>query len=152
MPISPFDEIANSHVVMYIEPIRNEYFRTYQNIITLSNMPIGPLAEMVKQVNLPKLSQFQSFSPFAAPLYGHRPGMGCVYVLLRYPANQCNAKDPRSYMVAEDLPSIFGYLQKNGYRIDTHIASDLAHLGINMGGVSETRMSGNRRVVCQISM
>ena len=145
---SPFDSVAVNQVIMYIEPIRNEYYRTYQNVITLSAMPPGPLAALVRPMNPAKLSEFQSFGSFAAPLYGRLPGMGCVYALMRYPSPHGGLKSNNMFMIAEDLPNVFAYLEQNGYRIDMHTMHALSASGISVGGVSETRLSGNRKPVC----
>ena len=145
---SPFDSVAVNQVIMYIEPIRNEYYKTYQNVITLSAMPPGPIAALVRPMNPPKLSEFQSFGAFAAPLYGRLPGMGCVYALMRYPAPHGGLKTNNMFMVADDLPNVCAYLEQNGYRIDTRTMHSLAFAGIQVGGVSETRLSGNRKPVC----
>ena len=55
---SPFKK-QNSTIVMYLEPFLNSYTKNYQNIITLSDMPDGSLANMVTMISSPKLSQFQ---------------------------------------------------------------------------------------------
>ena len=141
---SPFDALATSTVTMFIEPIRNEYWRTYQNVITFSDMPEGPISQMVKGISPPKLTPFKSFGPFAAPLYGRYPGSGCTYVLTRYPNGHGGGlKSNNMFMMAEDLPSVFVYLRTNGYVVDMHTLAELSHLNVNLGGVSETRLSGN---------
>jgi hypothetical protein len=54
---SPFKN--HSSVVMYLEPYLNSFTKNYQNIITLSDMPNGPLSNMVSTISSPKLSPFQ---------------------------------------------------------------------------------------------
>jgi len=73
---SPFAN-NNSTFVLYLEPVRNQYYKTYQNIITVSTMPPGPLEQLVKPLSFEKLSSFQQASPFYQ-------GMNCVHVLFMY--------------------------------------------------------------------
>ena len=147
---SPFDAYSTT-CSMFLEPILNTYYKTYQNIITFNDMPKGPIARMVKPINPPKLSPFQSFSPFAAPLYGRQPGSGCVYALHRYPNGYAGNKNTQQYMGVEDIPSVFGYLRNNGYTINTDYTEMIQRSHVPMGGVSETRLSGNRIMICIFS-
>ena len=78
---SPFDS-ANSIITMYLEPILHPHFNSYINVITLSSMPSGPLSDMVKVMNFPKLSPFQQVGRFASPF---ATSATCIHTLLRYP-------------------------------------------------------------------
>ena len=139
---SPF-ATANSSVVLYLEPLLNTYCKTYQNVITLSSIPSGPLADLVTPISSAKLSPFQD-------------SVGsCVFVLLRYPKNVCGGgrpsfKNSDYFMGADDIPSVFSYLQSNGYSIDTDLTKMLNKSRITIGGVSETRFSGDRKMICMI--
>lgn len=150
---SPFDTPEKNVVVMYLEPIRNDYYKTYQNIITLSGMPKGPLANMVKLINPPKLSVFQSFSAFTLPPVSGFPGSGCVHALMRYPTKNIHnsSKHSNYYMGADDIPSVISYLVENGYRVETDMTKMIFSSDVNMGGVAETRLSGNRKMICVVS-
>lgn len=143
---SPFE--CNSSFVLYLEPIYNSYLKIYQNVITLNCAPSGPLSKMVTQINFQKLSPFQQ----AGPLFDGQ----CVYVLLRYPVCKVGSgnsafKYNRAFMGAQDIPSVFSYLQSNGYHIDTSMTSMLQDSAINVGGVSETRYSGNRKMIAMVN-
>ena len=147
---SPFAKSsANSSVVLYLEPILNTYYKTYQNIITLSAMPAGPLADLVTTISTAKLSPFQEAGAFSTP--GMYSG-NCTYVLLRYPKKSCGGgvslKNTDYFMGADDIPSVFGYLQSNGYTIDTALTKMLYKSKVVVGGVSETRVSGDRKMIC----
>ena len=151
---SPFEKHGQgSTFVLYLEPILNPYFKAYQNVVTLDRMPAGPISDMVSLVNLPKLSPFQEAGVF----YGNNIGRGlagsCVHVLLRYPKNACgfNWKNTDIFMGADDIPSVLGYLRANGYNIDTDITKMMFKSRIEVGGVSESRFSGDRRVICFVS-
>jgi len=76
---SPFTK--SKTFVLYLEPLLNTYYKSYQNVITLNCLPSGPLADMVVQIDMPKLSPFQSAAAYASPFYN---GSNCRWVLLRY--------------------------------------------------------------------
>jgi hypothetical protein len=140
--------------VLYLEPILNPYYRTYQNVITLDRMPTGPLADMVGLIQLPKLSPFQEAGVFSSPNYGRGLlGGSCVYVLLRYPkcVGGFNWKITDAFMGADDIPSVLGYLKANGYTIDMELTKMMLKSKIDVGGVSERRFSGNRKVICFVN-
>ena len=134
---SPFAS-ANSSVVLYLEPYLNTYFKTYQNIITLSAAPKGPLAQLVSTISSPKLS----------PFHGHNPlsSHNCTFVLLRYPhsgggsgaTGRHSPKNPDYFMGADDIPSVFSYLQQNGYTIDTQLTKMMFKSKIDIGGMGNT--------------
>ena len=143
---SPFSSCSS--FVLYLEPIYNSFLQTYQNAITLNCKPQGPLSNMVTTINLPKLSPFQE------------PGamfdmMTCTYILLRYPVSKVGTgnsalKHNNTLMCADDIPSVFGYLQSNGYKIDSSTTSMLQDGRVLIGGVSDKRYSGNRRMIAMI--
>jgi hypothetical protein len=149
---SPFAK-SNTTFVLYLEPVLNTYYKTYQNIITISTMPSGPLADMVTMINTPKLSPFQEFGQFSTPNFGR--GFGCTYVLLRYPKYACGfsggvGKNIDYFMGADDIPSVLAFLNSNGYNVDTGITKMLFKSRITIGGVSETRLSGDRKMICMV--
>jgi hypothetical protein len=144
---SPFAKhSAGSTFVLYLEPILNPYFKSYQNIITVDCIPSGPLADMVALVNLPKLSPFQEAG------FGFIGG-SCVHVLLRYPKGSglFNWKNSDIFMGADDIPSVLGYLRCNGYVVDTDLTKMMFKSRVEVGGVSERRFSGDRKVICFVS-
>ena len=155
---SPFKN-ARSSIVMYLEPLLNSYYQTYQNVITLSAQPNGPLRDMTSLIHPPRLSEFQSATPFFSnPGYGKGSGVGsggCVCVLLRYPVGQGGftgysawSKNTDMAMGADDIPSVLSYLIENGYHVDTDMTRMLQHSEINIGGSSTVRMSGKRKMIC----
>lgn len=144
---SPFSTCSS--FVLYLEPIYNSFIQTYQNVITLYCKPPGPLSNMVTSINLPKLSPFQEPGPMFDPIT-------CTYVLLRYPVSKVGSgngifKNSHALMCADDIPSVFGYLQSNGYKIDTSLTSMLQDGRVIVGGVSDKRFSGNRKMIAMVS-
>ena len=152
-PFAKHGQGSGSTFVLYLEPILNPYFKTYQNVITLDRMPTGVLADMVSMINLPKLSPFQEAGVFSAPSFGRALSGSCVHVLLRYPKNSggFNWKNTDVFMSADDIPSVLGYLKANGYTIDTDLTKMMFKSRVEVGGVSEKRFSGDRKVICFVS-
>ena len=126
---SPFTN--NSTFVVYVEPFRNNYYKTYDNILTVSVHPPGVLGDMVKAISLDKLS------PFEKP-----GGMMCTHVILRSPRNSVNSslKNLDTYMTTEDIPALLSYLQENNYEVDTNMTKMLQK--------SRVSTMENRRMVC----
>jgi hypothetical protein len=146
-PFAQHGSGSGSTFVLYLEPILNSYFQTYQNVITLDRMPTGPLADMVNVVDLPRLSSFQEA--------GYGFGMGsCVHVLLRYRKSSglFSWKNSDIFMGADDIPSVLGYLRCNGYTIDTDLTKMMFKSRVEVGGVSDKRFSGDRKVICFVSI
>lgn len=143
---SPFAS-SNSIITMYLEPILHPFFQTYIDIITLSAEPPGPIADMVKLINFPKLSPFQQVGRFASPFASSG---SCTFALLRYPKNAPNSsiKFNDSLMTAEDIPSVFSYLTSNGYSIEQSLSQMIFDSPVNIGGVGVQRLSGNKKMIC----
>ena len=138
---SPFSN--HNTIVFYLEPVLNPIHKNYQQIITLDAIPQGPLSDKVSPINVPKLSTFQNFNTLTSP-------QNCVYALLRYPKNsyKANFKNPDSFMTADDIPSLFSYLLSNGYTIQENLSDLMFKSKINIGGLSQNRTSGNRKMIC----
>jgi hypothetical protein len=112
---SPFDsDEPASTFYLSIEPLLNTYYKTYQSIITLSDMPVGPLSQLVKRISSPRLSPFYDTSPLITNVFR------CTYVLLRYPiiGSLSSIKNARYFMTEEDIPSVIRYLNQNGYIVE----------------------------------
>ena len=133
---SPFDN--NSTIVFYLEPILNTYNNAYENVITLSCIPEGPLKELVITKSFPKLSPFQQ-GPTT-----HRDQ--CMYVLTRYPKQSMSFhKGNETFMNGEDVPSLLSYLSTNGYKVE----SDLTRLifDSNIKNIMNNSQR-NRKLIC----
>ena len=103
---SPFENKLTA--TMYIETILNQKTKEYENIITLDNIIKGPIERMISRVRFPSLSIFSEIT-------NRKFDYGCKNVLTRYPNNS------NYYMYEEDIPSVFSYLQSNGYIINTEL-------------------------------
>ena len=126
---SPFDNVNNKTCTLYLEPMLNSYYKSYQHILTVSNIPPGPLATLVTRVQSPKLSTFQSMSAFSPPPTSRSAySQTCMLALSRYPTPSANIKTPNHFMYAEDIPNVIGYLESNGYKIMADV-TNLAYKG-----------------------
>ena len=143
MEDNPFD--SNMSFVLYLEPIYNPVLQMYQNIITLNCDPAGSLSHMVTHINLSKLSRFQQSTP-------NFDGSNCIFVLLRHPVSKIGNpfKHNSAFMGSDDIPAVFSYLQTHGYTIDTSTTSMLQDGRVIVGGVSDKRFSGNRRMIAMV--
>ena len=139
---SPFDNY-NTHCILYLEPFLNTFHKTYQNIITLSSMPDGPLADLVATTSTSKLSPFQQLNSISS-----NPS-NCLYVLSRYPTSGSSIKNAEHFMGNDDIPSIFSYLHSNGYEVDTQLTKMLFKSDV-LGCTSQHRHSGNKKMICVI--
>lgn len=147
LEMNPFS--SNQSFVLYLEPIYNPVLQIYQNIITLNCVPAGPISNMVSHINLPKLSPFQQATP-------NYDGSNCVFVLLRHPVSKIGSGNSAfkwngAFMGSDDIPSVFSYLQTHGYQVDTTTTTMLQTGSVVVGGVSDKRFSGNRRMIAMIT-
>ena len=132
----------------YLEPILDSYSKTYLNVITFSDMPAGPLKNMVKTMNLPKLSPFLDMPSNST----HRGDFGCTHVLLKYPKYGFGStvKSSDAYMMADDIPALFSYLKTHEYIVDIKLTSMMNKSRVTIGGISDLRYSGDRKMICMI--
>lgn len=137
---SPFDQyVSGKTVSMFVEPILNPYWKTYQNIITFSDIPSGPLSALVRPISPPRLSEFQTPSPYSTSPFS------CTYALMRYPNTSKNTamKHADSFMYPEDIPAIISYMKDNGYIIDTQITKMIQRSDVNIGNLN----AGKKRMI-----
>ena len=128
---SPFDAMNSKTCTLYLESMLNTYYKSYQNILTVSNIPDGPLADLIKPFSSPKLSPFQSMSAWSpAPTSRTAYSQMCMLMVCRYPTSQMpnSIKHADNFMYAADIPNVIGYLENNGYKIMTDMTK-LAYKG-----------------------
>ena len=132
---SPFAK--TNTITMFLEPILDPVSKTYIEAITLSGIPPGPISKMVKMFSMKRLSEFQIYP------------INCSFVLLRYPVSSCSICLD-NYMVIDDIPSVFSYLQSNGYTIQEGLTRMLQKGGFGTF-ISNMVISGNKRTICMFS-
>jgi hypothetical protein len=134
--------------ILYLEPILNTYYQSYQNVITINRIPEGPLQNLTYTINAAKLSPFQAASMYSSPFY---KGENCTHVIIRYPAENFSWKNSDIFMGKDDIPNIFSFLLENGYKINTDLTKMLFDSGIDMGGIADRRFSGERKMICMVA-
>ena len=92
---------------IFMEPYLDRHCKQYKNILTLIEIPAGPLAERVTRIYAPNLSEFNQ----------QRENV-CKYAI----KDECN-----KYMEIEHLPKLMSYLVSNGYTIDYQMSKLLKH-------------------------
>lgn len=138
---SPFYNDNNNCFSMFLESILDSYSQTYLQVITLSSMPSGPLASMVKMIHLPKLS------PFVVTNHNECQHDNCLYVLFRYPTEMCNSlKNTSNYMFSHDIPAVFSYFTDNGYIVDKDVSKTMNNSHVSVGSTGS-----NRRFICFVN-
>jgi UDP-N-acetylmuramyl pentapeptide phosphotransferase/UDP-N-acetylglucosamine-1-phosphate transferase len=95
-----------------------------------------------------KLSPFQGASIYGSPFYN---GNNCTHVILRYPAQNFSWKNSDIFMGKDDIPAVFSFLLENGYEINTDLTKMLFDSRIDMGGIADRRLSGDRKMICIIT-
>lgn len=145
---SPFSSGAS--FALYLEPVLNSYWQTYMQVITLNTIPDGPLRDLVMMVTFPRLSPFQE--PGDSPFY---TGANCVPCLMRYPVSSIGGSGAAfrmsdAFMGSDDIPSVLSYLETHGYTIQVGITTMLFEGAVPIGGVSQQRASGNRKLIAMV--
>jgi hypothetical protein len=90
-------------------PYLNTNTKEYCNIVTINQMPKGPLSKAVRRVNFPPLSQFKG-------VYNSCNNCGLALLSMDMCNNKCNG-----LMSTDEVPNLFSYLVTNGYKIDTSV-------------------------------
>lgn len=93
--------------VLYSQPFLDRHQKCYKNIVTINKFPEGPLSTITNRVQIPLLSEFQSFDAC-----NRREKCGYAIQSSRFPFQ---------YLTADEIPELFSFLQGNGYYIDTKI-------------------------------
>jgi hypothetical protein len=126
---------------LYLEPVLNKFNKCYQNILTVSNIPNGPLAKYIQRVGSPRLSEFQTLSSYSPAPSRSLYSQMCLLALSR--TEKMGGYE--NYMYAEDIPTIIGFLESNGYKIMTDM-TNLAYRG-SVDFATASTYGQNRRFV-----
>lgn len=98
-------------VSLFSQPYLDTYNKCYKNIVVINLQPQGPLADLVKFVKFPPLSEFKQSAPCS-------PLKSCGYALISLDGCRSGCGD---LMVVDEVPNLISYLVSNGYSIDTSI-------------------------------
>jgi hypothetical protein len=99
-------------VTLFSQPYLDKYNQCYKNIVTVNLMPKGPLAQFVRRVQFPPLSEFKQPGTCS-----HINNCGLALISL----NGVCAKNCSNLMIVDEVPNLISFLLSNGYTIDTSI-------------------------------
>jgi hypothetical protein len=129
---------GSKSVSLFSQPYLDTYNQCYKNIVVTNLMPQGPLAEIVKFVNFPPLSEFKQPGPCS-------PLKQCGLALMSLSGCYVGCKFGSDLMVVDEVPTLISFLLSNGYTVDTGITKMLNDSDIRF----DTNM-GNK-LICLIT-
>ena len=103
-------------VTLFSQPYLDKFNQCYKNIVTINLIPQGPLAQFVRKVQFPPLSQFKQPGPCS-----RINNCGLALTALN---NICN-KGCSGFMVVDEVPNLLSFLLSNGYSVNTSITKML---------------------------
>lgn len=138
-PPPPEQMTESKTVSLFSQPYLDTYNKCYKNIVVINLLPMGPLSQLVRFVNFPKLSEFKQDSPCSKIKQ-------CGYALMTL--GGCNTgcgKNGCDLMTTDEIPDLISYLASNGYTVDTSITK--------MFNTSEIRFDTNNgnKLICFVT-
>jgi len=125
------------------QPFYDQYNQCYKNILMINVIPQGPIKDLVRRIQLPKLSPFQkyespcNFIPNCGLALRTLKGFQVNYNNLSY--NNCNKFNSGcNLMTPDEIPDLITFIINNGYQIETQIT--------NMLNLSELKLN-NQKIV-----
>ncbi len=100
-------------VTLFSQPYLDKYNQCYKNIVTINLIPQGPLAQIIRKVQFPPLSEFKQPGPCSRI-------KNCGFALVSL-NDDCCAKNGSNLMVVDEIPNLVSFLLTNGYTIDTSL-------------------------------
>jgi len=113
--VPPPPEFQAKTVSLFSQPFLDTYNQCYKNIIVINLKPKGPLADLVRFVKFPPLSEFKQPGPCS-----HIKQCGYALLSLDTCSTGCG-KFGDNLMVVDEVPTLISYLVSNGYTVDTSI-------------------------------
>ena len=110
----------------------------YKNILMVNVVPDGPLNSLVRRLQLPRLSPFQTGGPCNQI---QQCGLVLINPFQNFSQYNCGKKGC-NYMTPNEIPDLYSFLTSNGYQIDTQLT--------NMMNNSEIKLT-NSRIVCSVT-
>jgi len=96
---------------LFSQPYLDKHNQCYKNIVTINLIPQGPLAQLVRRVQFPPLSEFKQPGPCS-----HLKNCGFALTTLNSSYNNCS-----ELMIVDEVPNLMSFLLSNGYTIDTSL-------------------------------
>jgi hypothetical protein len=133
-----FDPMREAKTVsLFSQSYLDRINQCYKNIVTLNLPPQGPLAELVRFIQFPKLSEFKQDAPC-------NKIKQCGYALMSLDGCSINSCGD-NLMTVDEVPTLISFLVSNGYTVDTSITK--------MFNQSEIRFDTNtgNKLICFVT-
>lgn len=137
------NEIGIKTFTITSQPFYDQFNQCYKNILMINVIPQGPIKDLVRRIQLPKLSPFQRFDspcnniPNCGLALSSLRGFLFNYNNLNY--NQCNKFNSGcNLMTPDEIPDLISFIINNGYQIETQIT--------NMLNLSEVKLNNQKTV------
>jgi len=111
---------AAKTVTLFSQPFLDTYNQCYKNIVTINLIPQGPLAQFVRKVQFPPLSQFKQLGPCS-----RINNCGLALTALNNTFYNNLNKGCSGFMVVDEVPNLLSFLLSNGYSVNTSITKML---------------------------
>jgi hypothetical protein len=98
-------------ISLFSQPYLDTYNQCYKNIVVVNLKPQGPLADLVRFIKFPPLSEFKQPGPCS-------PLNNCGYAIMSIDGYNSGCGD---LMVVDEVPNLISYLVSNGYSVETSI-------------------------------
>jgi hypothetical protein len=127
-------------------PFYDTRLQQYTKILSVNEVPVGPLASRVKTVRPPRLSGLCGSGN------GSSNGNACIHALTSLggcgPCSACSGCGG-AFMTPEQLPELFAFLVSNGYTVDTALTKLAAKHQYGGGGCFSNTNANS--LVCIVS-
>ena len=116
------------------QPYYDQYCKQYQNILMVNVVPEGPLRDLIRRIQIPRLyregSNYNGIEgcglAITNPFLNTNLGIN----------NNCN----NGLMTPNEIPDLYSFLTGNGYQIETQLT--------NMMNQSPVKITPGRQIVC----
>lgn len=137
--VAAFNEMREAKTVsLFSQPYLDRINQCYKNIVTLNLPPQGPLAELVRFIQFPKLSEFKQDAPC-------NKIKQCGYALMSLDGCSGGCYNGDNLMTVDEVPTLISFLVSNGYTVDTSITKML-----NQSEIRFDTNTGNK-LICFIT-
>jgi hypothetical protein len=125
--INTFDPMREAKTVsLFSQPYLDRINQCYKNIVTLNLPPQGPLAELVRFIQFPKLSEFKQDAPC-------NKIKQCGYALMSLDGCSNGCYNGDNLMTVDEVPTLISFLVSNSYTVDTSITKMFNQSEIRFG-------------------
>ena len=119
------------------QPYYDQYCKQYQNILMVNVVPEGPLCNLIRRIQLPRLyregSNYNGIEGCGLAIINPFPNPRNNY-------NNNNRNCNNGLLTPNEIPDLYSFLTSNGYQIETQLT--------NMMNQSPVKITPGRQIVC----